>query len=144
MKNIQFEVHLALGGAPGPFRRLDGAMGWLGCSPCCCCCCCPNRPAMFIPPCLRGTLSSADSSWPQPLSAPTGSLSVPCLSAARSWCAAASNSSGVMSMASCISREAARTNSGSQYLPRPWSLKTWNKRKKTNKWSKHHKILYRM
>ena len=55
-----------------------------------------------------------------------GSRSVPSCSAESSWCAAASNSSGVISMASCISREAARTNSGSQYLPKPWSLSTCN------------------
>ena len=66
-----------------------------------------------------------------------GSLMPPILSCSRSWWAAASNSSGVMSMASCISREAARTNSGSQYLPRPWSRKTcgFKKRKIKLEWS---------
>ena len=79
----------------------------------------------------RGRLSGADSSsspaappWP---GIGSGSRSWPACSAWSSRWAAWSNSSGVISMASCISLDAARTNSGSQYLPRPWSLKTWNK-----------------
>jgi len=75
-------------------------------------------PPLPPPPLPRGATA-----WAR-LPSCMGSRSVPSCSAESSWCAAASNSSGVISMASCISREAARTNSGSQYLPKPWSLST--------------------
>lgn len=53
-----------------------------------------------------------------------GILNVPSFSADNSWLAAASNSSGVMFIASCISRVAAAMKSGSQCLPRPCSRST--------------------
>ena len=81
-------------------------------------------PPLPPPPLPRGATA-----WAR-LPSCMGSRSVPSCSAESSWCAAASNSSGVISMASCISREAARTNSGSQYLPKPWSLSTCNQNAK--------------